>query len=783
MTQKLEQIVRRRIKASEGEIAHSLQMAVEGQPLAAETDDTRMMERMQAKMGMPRGMTKTIGDSVRRHGGRPEVARAVMDELIDTYMSTQHPPAGKRAAPAPGAEKIFGDTADFVNVSFLAQGARAARSVGRVAYKDGRPQGSGFLIGNGLFLTNHHVVEDEFDANQFVLEFDYELDLVGSPRPVSRFRMDATVFLTDPIEGLDFTLVAVGPQIDGPEPIETFGQSGLSDAGDKHMLGEVANIVQHPQGRFKEVVLRENRLVSRFEDALHYVADTEPGSSGSPVFNAQWQAIALHHWGGPWIQRRDDTGNELSMDINEGIRISSIVKNVRSRLVDLPLEARERVDGALEFSENVNQPVAPNAQPDHRTAPRSRLESDGRVTWTLPLEVSVHLPALARRTPDKARPSRAEPPSPAEAERRAQVSDYSDRGGFKPHFIVGHEVSLPKLSRKLRAKAAVVERAEAGDDPHELKYHHFSIAVNRERKLAFFTACNIDGKTAKSVDRKKKTVKPLRPGSAGLESFDATEGAEGSETWYQDPRIDKEDYAGSEIYSGQKVPGFPNPRSRGRIARMFQRGHLVRRLDPAWGKKDRALAAERDTFHWTNCSPQVGFFNQGTADDAIDGTGGGRLWRAVENYVLRNAVADDQRVNSFSGPIFDDKKDRSYRTIKIPGRFFKIVVWSESGKLRSLAMIADQTQVYSAWPEAIFDEAESLTEAEAFLDTDELEKVEDFLATIKEVEKLTALDFGKNVRRADVRKGERRERIRHASEIETSRRGGNRAKRVKRRKK
>jgi endonuclease G, mitochondrial len=70
-----------------------------------------------------------------------------------------------------------------------------------------------------------------------------------------------------------------------------------------HSLGEVANIVQHPDGRLKEVVLRENRLVARLDTVLHYVADTEPGSSGSPVFNNQWQAIALHHWGGPWRQK------------------------------------------------------------------------------------------------------------------------------------------------------------------------------------------------------------------------------------------------------------------------------------------------------------------------------------------------------------------------------------------------------------------------------------------------------------------------------------------------
>ena len=28
-----------------------------------------------------------------------------------------------------------------------------------------------------------------------------------------------------------------------------------------------------------------------------------------------------------------------------------------------------------------------------------------------------------------------------------------------------------------------------------LPYHHFSVALNKERRLAFFTAVNIDGRT------------------------------------------------------------------------------------------------------------------------------------------------------------------------------------------------------------------------------------------------------------------------------------------------
>ena len=134
------------------------------------------------------------------------------------------------------------------------------------------------------------------------------------------------------------------------------------------------------------------------------------------------------------------------------------------------------------------------------------------------------------------------------------------------------------------------------------------------------------------------------------------------------------------------------------------------------GDDDQALAAELDTFYWTNAAPQVGFFNQGTADEDQPGTGKGNLWRAAENYVLRNAVAEDQRVVSFTGPVFRDD-DRPYRHIRIPGKFFKVTVWAENGHLRSLALLVDQSQVFDAWPESFGTQEflDTATEAEAFL--------------------------------------------------------------------
>ena len=67
----------------------------------------------------------------------------------------------------------------------------------------------------------------------------------------------------------------------------------------------------------KQVVIRENRLLDlpdnleTFDRVAHYEADTEPGSSGAPVFSDLWEVVALHHSGVP---KTDPQGRFLDVD-------------------------------------------------------------------------------------------------------------------------------------------------------------------------------------------------------------------------------------------------------------------------------------------------------------------------------------------------------------------------------------------------------------------------------------------------------------------------------------
>jgi endonuclease G len=731
----VENVVRDRLKKTQPEIEASLAHIAEGNPLAAETTPRRRIDRLQTKAGLNHEEATMISAAIDLAAGQKPLTTA--------------------AAKPPGPEAIRGATFDFVGVAFLERGRRTADAVGRVAFLNGAPQGTGFLVAPNLFLTNHHVIESAAAASRLQVQFDYEYDLQDRARDYTAFFFDPEIcFVTDDIHGLDYTLIGIAQRRSGNRDLEEFAFIPLSDADDKHMLGELANVIQHPDGRFKEVVLRENHLVARDEtlQVLHYVADTEQGSSGSPVFNNEWEPIALHHWGGPWHEVMNTKGRPLASEINEGIRISAIVRSLRDRklngasaaAVQRALDIWDRTGRRLHYTlsapareEELIQGQSAQAPAKTGLGASTRHNSDGSVTWTFPIEVTVRAPLAAMA----GRGTGPRPPGLPYAEAASwKTENFDDRDGYDPEFIPGFVVPLPSQDA-LPFRLAKNQLAADNDDPHELRYHHFSIVMNAERRLACVTAVNIDGARIKAVIRKdKKVIDEPSLRELGVESIGA-EGAEASDDFRPDRRILLDEQMSKAFYERQKVSGFPKPTSPARIARIFQKGHIVLRGDPAWGTDDEALSAERDTFFYTNAAPQVGFFNQGS-DLNRPGTKGKLRWRAVETYVLRNALTMGSRVSVFTGPVFTDD-DPPYRfESKVPMRFWKIAIWSDGESLRSIALLADQRAVLKVMPEALG--------PEAFGDEEELARVSEHLSTVEEIEALTGLDFGKEVRDGDI---------------------------------
>lgn len=745
---RLDQIVRARVKQNASGIEHSLRQIAAGNPLGSEPSAERLTKRIARKTNLSIKDATAVCRVIER--------AAAVDDRLET---------GR------GPEAIQGPTIDFTGVEFLSRGRRAASAVGRIVRSSGAPRGTGFMVAPGLLLTNNHVIASPDEASGMVVQFDYEMDDNGVERPVTVFGFDAaTFFLTDPIDRLDYTLVAVGARLRGTRSLDEFGYLPLSDAQDKHALGEIANIIQHPEGKHKQIVVRDNNLVSRDEtvQVLHYLADTLEGASGATVCNNEWEPIAIHHWAGPALEITGTDGLPLRQDINEGIRISAIVKDIAARIPTSGTLSGALAD-LIQFWKSVPRRSPIGAAAPERAAldvaePETgpRISSDGTITWVFPIEISVRAPLLDRKVPTQTTTPATIAPAFTQPERTGRAStDFGNRGGYEPGFLAGFVVPLPALSN-IPYNLANNKEASEGEDPHELRYTHFSIFMNRDRKLAALTACNIDGARTVAVNRSTKVVthNPTL-GQLGVEAI----GAEATDDFQPDPRIEQHEQMAREFYEDQRVPGFDKPAFPGkdatdearkqyaramseRTARMFQKGHIIMRGDPAWGMDGEATAAEADTFFYTNAAPQLGFFNQGSADNR-PGSKGVLRWRAVETYILRNAVTMRQRISVFAGPIFDDETDIPYRhDTLLPTRFWKVAVWAEGRKLRSVGLIADQRPVLEKLTKGI---------PEAFPDEAELGRVSEFQTTVKKIEALTKLDFGDGVRAGDIRAGKARD--------------------------
>ncbi len=220
-------------------------------------------------------------------------------------------------------EKVIGDR-DFLPSRWLRRAANAAEAVARV--RTPADFGTGFLVTPWLLMTNHHVLDSVSVAEVSTVTFRYEEDDNEELHDTIRLALQPErCFVTSPIAELDLTLVAVAPTPDGEPPGKTFGHIVAPGPTGKVLLGQPVNILQHPDGRPREIAVRNNLLLSVDDDlTLTYGTDTERGSSGSPVLSDRWELVALHH----------SSKTEDGVVGNVGIRVSAIVGHIRTLVAD-----------------------------------------------------------------------------------------------------------------------------------------------------------------------------------------------------------------------------------------------------------------------------------------------------------------------------------------------------------------------------------------------------------------------------------------------------------------
>jgi len=206
-----------------------------------------------------------------------------------------------------------------------------------------------------------------------------------------------------------------------------------------------------------------------------------------------------------------------------------------------------------------------------------------------------------------------------------------------------------------------------------LNYTHFTVCLSKSRRMARFVAWNIDGENLKRYGRK------------GL-------------SFRYDDRVSKYLQIGNDAYKDYKL----------------DRGHVARRADLVWGPAAEAKAANRDSFYFTNITPQHQRFNQSERYG---------IWGLLENAIYEDVDMEALRVTVMGGPILMDD-DVKYRGIKVPDEHWKVIAYVEDGTLKAKAYILSQ--------------ADYLNDIEAL----ELDEFRLWQVTLGDLGAIIDLDFG-----------------------------------------
>jgi endonuclease G, mitochondrial len=571
-------------------------------------------------------------------------------------------------------ERKIGPTLDFMSAAPSEAARKAGRPVARIVSSvDPRVQAegfaTGFMIAPALLMTNWHVFPDAPSAVGTGANFLHESDEHGLQLGIT-FAIKPDVFFVSN-ETLDFAVVAVEQHAVSGEPLSDLGYISLSEATSKILKGQPIEIIQYPDGGGKQYAITNNRLLDVLDEGfLHYETDTLEGSSGSPTFSDSWELVGLHHAGIPEV--RD--GKIMTVDgtewtdgmsedkihwvSNEGIRVSAVVQALAKLKLGNPAQAKmlsDLIEGTTDPADDVSQLLAGKlVSPESRTrvavdaaqpAPaggqpatagmisleREITMSGTNLNFSGPVTVHVYAPTALTAAP-------VQVAGPVALEKTLRFDpDYDKREGYEPGFL-GPGISVPVPD---------VSPSRAGEMYKEdgniviLKYHHYSLAMNRVRRLQMWSAVNVD-------------YDPEKRKQSGRAFF-------GTDRWIPDPRIP--------IKLQIADPDFYQP------AGQIDRGHIVRREDSAWGETPTQTEyGNSDTFHWTNCTPQHAAFNRESPGTQYQGIKG--LWGGFESYIQKSLQHGDTKACILAGPVLandDPSADFGDGPIQYPVNFWKIV--------------------------------------------------------------------------------------------------------------
>lgn len=540
--------------------------------------------------------------------------------------------------------------------------------------------GTGFVVGDGLLMTNRHVAEiftrglgDQqlsfIPGRKAGVDFLRERDNApGRVFQITKVRMIHPYW--------DMAVL----EVEGLDPAHKPLPLSLSDARD--LSGTEVVVIGYPafdsrnpadvqddlfSGRYGVKRLQPGLLQGGFDTdsfgkvvrAATHDCSTLGGNSGSETMSIETGEIVALHFAGRYLERNYAVPTAaLARDqrvIDAGVVFAGTPPG-GSNDWDSWWQRADRRE-ALSTADPIN--ASSPANPAGSATSVASSASNGSVTFEVPLRITVSLGSPPEAPSVVSTEAVAEIEAPGASVVPRSTADYEGRSGYNPDFLSGNaELSHMKVPMPDATDPGVL--APTKDGGTTLHYQNFSIKMHAKRRLALVTAANVTEEPA------------LREPEVGR---DYSRKGLFSERWFPDLRLDAQ-YQLPDIFFSKDDGAF-------------DKGHVVRRDDVAWGITfDALLKGNVDSFHATNCSPQVAGFNR--SDSGIDN------WGDLENQVLSEAASE--RLCVFAGPILSET-DRIFvgrgansTTIRarIPQSFWKVIVARVSDGLAAYGFLLEQ---------------------------------------------------------------------------------------------
>lgn len=205
--------------------------------------------------------------------------------------------------------------------------------------------GTGTLIAEDLVITNHHVIAKKIGnagalTGPITCRFDYKNN--GAGYTSAGLQIMARVLLAssphapeDLVSGpmandfgaLDYAILKLDRKL-ANEPIVTGGYPrGQVDVSSSSAIAQNTGllVLQHPGGQPMKIDI--GSVLTHGATRFRHSVNTEPGSSGAPVFDAALCLIGIHHAG--------QSGGTAQLPYNEGIPLQAILTDARAKNVEV----------------------------------------------------------------------------------------------------------------------------------------------------------------------------------------------------------------------------------------------------------------------------------------------------------------------------------------------------------------------------------------------------------------------------------------------------------------